>query len=192
MARHRTVTTTGIYFITVACHDWLNLLHLTNSYDQVYNWFDVLQKKGNAINGYVIMPNHLHMLLYYAANGQSLNHLVGNGKRFMAYEIVNRLQQHNEHLALERLESAVNLKDFFLGKKHEIWRDSFDVKEYWTEKFIIQKLNYIHENPCQDRWKLVRKAHHYEHNSALFYLTGNHSAYPVKDYRDSKRIENIL
>jgi len=33
------------------------------------------------------------------------------------------------------------------GKKHEVWKDSFDVKECRTEKFILQKLTYIHNNP---------------------------------------------
>ena len=29
------------------------------------------------------------------------------------------------------------------GKKHEVWKDAFDVKECRTENFIMQKLNYV-------------------------------------------------
>ena len=42
------------------------------------------------------MPNHLHALIAFRNTGQSINTIVGNGKRFMAYEIINRLEQQNE------------------------------------------------------------------------------------------------
>jgi hypothetical protein len=69
------------------------------------------------------------------------------------------------------------------GKKHEIWKDSFDVKECRTEKFVLQKLLYIHNNPCSGKWKLAESPELYLHSSALFYLSGKHSSYPVKDYK---------
>ncbi len=50
------------YFITITCLNLLPLFKLTNSYDAVYKWFDYLKSKGHYINGYVIMPNHLHVL----------------------------------------------------------------------------------------------------------------------------------
>jgi REP element-mobilizing transposase RayT len=83
MPVHKQVTNAGIYFITFTNYQWLWLLEKTKGYDLVYKWFDVLSTKQHAINGFVIMPNHLHLLLYYAGGGQSLNTIVGNGKRFM-------------------------------------------------------------------------------------------------------------
>jgi len=35
-----------------------------------------------------IMPNHMHFLLNYTGEGSSLNILIGNGKRFLAYVIL--------------------------------------------------------------------------------------------------------
>jgi REP element-mobilizing transposase RayT len=35
----------------------------TNSYDAVYKWFDYLKSKEHFIRGYVVMPNHLHVLI---------------------------------------------------------------------------------------------------------------------------------
>jgi len=53
----------------------------------VYNWFDHLKGKGHFISGYVIMPNHIHTLIAFRNTGQAINTIVGNGKRFIAYEI---------------------------------------------------------------------------------------------------------
>jgi len=38
------------------------------------------------------MPNHIHALISFKVTKQSINTIVGNGKHFMAYEIVKRLQ----------------------------------------------------------------------------------------------------
>ena len=184
MAVHTLITQPGIYFITFTCHQWIHLIEKTNGFDLVYNWFDVLSTKNHKVTGYVIMPNHLHLLLHYSGGRQSLNTIVGNGKRFIAYDIIERLGQQNEKLLLTRLQAEVKPKDKSRGKKHEVWKDSFDVKECRTEKFILQKLNYIHNNPCTGKWRLVEHPHQYLHSSALFYLNGKHKNYPVKDYRE--------
>ena len=42
------------------------------------------------------MPNHLHALIGFSNSGKNINRIVGNGKRFMAYEIVKRLQAQGE------------------------------------------------------------------------------------------------
>jgi len=130
------------------------------------------------------MPNHVHLILHFAGGSQSLNTIIGNGKRFMAYEIIERLTNQNEIALLEQLSSAVRPKDRSRGKKHQVWQDTFDVKECRTEKFILQKLHYIHNNPCSGKWRLTKEPHHYSHSSALFYLNGKSTYFRVKDYRN--------
>ncbi len=57
----------GIYFITFTCQNSLLLFEITNSYNTVYKWFDYLKNKGHYIKGYVIMPNHLNVLIDFGA-----------------------------------------------------------------------------------------------------------------------------
>ena len=64
----------------------------TNAYDAVYKWFDSLSKNNILVTGYVIMPNHLHALLHFRQMPKSLNTTIGNAKRFLAYEIIKRLE----------------------------------------------------------------------------------------------------
>jgi REP element-mobilizing transposase RayT len=189
MAIHKPVSNAGIYFITFTCYSWLPLIQLTQGYDMVYNWFDILSSKNHAVNGYVIMPNHLHMLLYYTGIGPSLNTVVGNGKRFMAYDIIKVLTEQKEDKMLKRLKLAVKPSGKKHGNKHEVWEDSFDVKECRTEEFVLQKLNYIHNNPCTGKWKLADSSIDYWHSSASFYISGKPGGYLVKDYREFLKYE---
>ena len=87
------------YFITFTCIEWLSLFDITrlslfditNSYDLAYNWFSVLKKENDAnVVAYVIMPNHLHAIVHFPEQSFNLNTIIANGKRFMAYEIINR------------------------------------------------------------------------------------------------------
>ena len=158
MPVHTKIDKPGIYFITFTCFKWLPLIELSGGHDAVYNFFTALLKQQHTVLAYVIMPNHLHLLLHYNG-GKILNTVIGNGKRFMAYELVRLLEQKGELNLLQKLQTAVKDKDRSRGKKHEVWIDGFDVKECKTS------LDYLH-------------------SSAQFYFNGKQRLFKVKDYRE--------
>jgi REP element-mobilizing transposase RayT len=183
MCIHTPVKQRGVYFITFTCFNWFPLIELTKGYDLVYNFFDVMKQSGNDVLGFVIMSNHVHLLLHYANTKQSLNTIIGNGKRFIGYDIVKRLEEKEELVLLNQMKEAVRAKDSERNKKHQVWKGTFEVKQCRTEKFILQKLNYIHNNPCSGQWSLCEKSYQYPHSSARFY-DGDKTGYRVKDYLD--------
>jgi REP element-mobilizing transposase RayT len=169
----------GIYFITFTNYKWLHLFDGTQSYDVVYKWFDWLKRHGHTVTGYVIMPNHLHVLIAYRKSGKSINTIVGNGKRFMAYDIVERLKENGCADTLQILSDGVTASDRKRGKLHEVFEPSFDIKPCRTYEFIQQKLNYIHLNPVSKKWNLVPDYLDYLHSSARFYDTGQPGVYSI-------------
>ena len=173
--------TDGTFFITITCFNWLHLFEISNAYDCVYKWFNVLKKSGHFINGYVIMPNHLHALISFVNTGKNINTIIGNGKRFLAYDIIERLQETNNDIILAKLSNAVKPSDKKRGKLHEVFEDSFDNKECFTKKFILQKLDYIHWNPCSGKWNLAACPEEYVHSSAGFYIKGMQGIFSVDD-----------
>lgn len=172
----------GIYFITFTCARWLPLFQITNGYQLVYNWFNYLTTKGNYIIGYVIMPDHVHAVIAFRQSSKSINTIIGNGKRFMAYGIVDLLKQMNRNDVLEQLSSFVNDTDRKRNKQHEVFEPSFDIKECYTTDFIQQKLDYLHLNPCRYKTLLANNPEDYLHSSAKYYLSGNAGVYAVTHY----------
>ena len=144
-----------IFYCTITCNNWMRLFEITDFYGAVYNWFNVMKKINNQVNGYVIMPNHLHVLIRVDKESVEINKLVANGKRFMAYEIVKRLKQLNRYDLLEQLANAVTEKERQKGKLHNVFEPSFDCKPCYSKKFVEQKLDYIHHNPCSGKWMLA-------------------------------------
>ena len=182
--KHKIPYAEGIYFITFTCCRWLNLIEITNSYDLVYSWFDYLKQHQHLIIGYEIMPNHIHCIIALRLSDKNINKVIGDGKRFIAYEIIIRLKALGHIGILEQLEKDVNGSDKKRGKLHEVWEDSFDWKLCNSLEMIVQKLNYMHTNPCKGKWNLVDSPVDYPHGSARFYITGEQGVYSVTNYME--------
>ena len=171
----------GTFFITFTCYQWMSLIDKANGYDLVYKWFDYLKSQGHFINAFVVMPNHVHAVISFIETGQSINSIIGNGKRFMAYDIIKRLKENNELALLSSLADAVEKKRKSNNKKHEIWELSFDWKHCSNDKFTQQKIDYTHINPCKGKWDLCEVPEQYHHSSARYYLTGVQGIYEVSN-----------
>lgn len=101
-----------IYFITFTILGWKNVFINDKYCDLVYKFFDYLKTKyGNGIYGYVIMPNHVHMLIKITDKSQKIKTLIMNAKRFMAYGIIALLKEDNNQELLNYFASAARVND---------------------------------------------------------------------------------
>ncbi|MDA0196911.1 MAG: transposase [Bacteroidetes bacterium] len=112
----------SLYFCTFTCFRWLNLFEKTDAYHTVYKWFGYLKETKNInIAAYVIMPNHVHILLNFPIPNFNLNTIIGNGKRFIAYEIIKELKRRNDVKVLNILPKGVTPNEREKGQKHRVF-----------------------------------------------------------------------
>jgi REP element-mobilizing transposase RayT len=173
-----------VYFCTVTCFKWLPLIEEANAYKSVYRWFSFLKHDGCKLLGYVIMPNHFHVLLYPTHTGTSINQLIGDCKRFMAYDIVHSLKTQQKDELLRILQKAVPINERKKGKLHQVFKPSFDARACYDEKMVEDKLDYIHHNPVRGKWMLTPDWAIYPHSSAAFYERGLTSDFEIVHYKD--------
>ena len=119
------------------------------------------------------MPNHLHAIISFSTTEKPINTIIGNGKRFMAYEIVKRIKKLELEETLFSMRSMVHKTDKNRGKKHEVFEPSFDWKLLESDNFIEQKLHYIHTNPIRGKNQLYVNIEEYKHSSAQQYATNS-------------------
>jgi putative transposase len=177
----------AFYYFTITCFNWISLFEITNLYENIYEWFDILKKRRVLVNAYVLMPNHMHGVVYCAGISKPVNTILGTGKRFMAYEIVNILEKQRNTALLGKMQNNISELEHVKGYKHKVFESSMDIKEIESEKFMIQKVNYIHRNPVSGKWKLANDYRLFEYSSAGFYepAEGNiYKGYPVTHYID--------
>ena len=178
-------TSEKTWFITFTCYKWIPLFEITNSYDLVYNWFKLIKEKYSIdTTAFVIMPNHVHAILHLN-NSQNLNKVMSNGKRFLAYEIIERLKSQNQKQVVLKLSTACTAVEKSKGQLHKVFKPSFDAKPILTDHFLHQKLAYIHHNPTTGKWNLAKDFTAYEHSSASFYeMNLVHKKVALKHYLD--------
>ncbi len=172
----------AVYFGTFTCYRWIPLIHATNAYDAFYNWMHVAHEKGYRFLGYAIMPNHAHFLIRVPESG-AINTMLGNGKRFIAYEIIKKLEQAGRVDLLEQLQAGVRKSDAMRGQQHRVFETSTDLIECFSAKMIEQKLRYIHANPVSKKWSLADDAVEYPHSSFAFYVRGETRGAPLTPYQ---------
>ncbi len=171
----------GVYFCTFTCWGWLPLIQRADAYEAVYRWMWIAHRKGCRLVGHVIMPNHVHLLVR-VPRGTSINVLLANAKRFMAYELVARLERMGDRATLDALRADVRASDHARGQRHRVFRTSSDIRECTDEEMLTQKLDYIHANPVSGKWSLVEDAMDYPHSSFGFYERGDRSPAPIEHY----------
>jgi len=57
-------------------------------------------------------------------------------------------------------------------RDYQVWERKSLSTDLFTEEVFLQKLNYIHNNPVQQKWKLAQLPEEYNFSSAKFYETG--------------------
>ena len=90
---------------------------------------------------------------------------------------MKRLQESGNKEMLTKLSQSVIASDLERGKKHQVFERSFDCKLITTKHFFLEKLNYIHNNPCSGVWSLVKSPVEYKHSSARYYINGEEGEY---------------
>jgi putative transposase len=168
-----------VYFWTDTIKEWRSLLEGDQFKETIMEcWRDLVKRKKIVIYGFVIMPNHLHLIWeMLEMNGKEMPHASFN--KFTSHQFLDNLRLNSRsHLLFDYLEFNSN------ERKHRFWqRDPLAVKLY-TRKVMEQKLGYIHLNPLQEKWALAVRPGDYRWSSARFYETGEDEFKIITHYGD--------
>jgi len=124
----------------------------------------LVQNKRAEVYSFVIMQNYIH-IIWQIAEGHKRENVQRDFMKYTAQRIKQDLTANNKTL-LE--EFRVNAKD----RTYQIWERNPLSIDIYSEKVMFQKLNYIHQNPVQEKWCLSNEAEGYRYSSAQFYQNG--------------------
>ncbi|MBI4829838.1 MAG: transposase, partial [Nitrospinae bacterium] len=160
------------YFITSTVNKWIYLFHRPPLAEIILEALAHRISEGDInLRAYVIMPNHLHMILTLR-DGLALSDLLRDFHKFTAKQVIETLGNWNAPL-LEKF--ATNSRD----RKRLIWRKTHSPKLVVSWDFFSQKLEYIHNNPVVKKWRLCERPELYPFSSAGDYLTGRSGPLPI-------------
>ena len=157
------------HFITFTVVDWIDVFTRQTYRDIVIESLDYcIKNKGMILFGYVIMGNHIHMIIQ--SQEAQLSDLIRDFKKFTAKSILEKIQNSPEsrrEWMLERFKLAT--ESHSRNKNYQLWQYGNHPEEVYSNKFMWTKLEYIHLNPV--RAGIVEKASHYVYSSASNYVS---------------------
>jgi len=156
------------YFLTLTVVDWIDVFARKNHRDAIIESLSYCQKeKGLVVFAYVIMTNHIHLMVN-TNEPFLLKDTIRDFKKFTAKKILNQIQNEPE----SRREWMLKLfsDKAASSEKHtnfKFWQEGNHAIELFSEKFVWDKINYIHMNPV--RAGFVKEPHEWLYSSAPNY-----------------------
>ncbi len=164
-------------FFTATIKDWILLLR-NDKYKMIVidSLSFLVKQKRIKVYGFVIMPNHIH-LIWQIREGHTKQNVQRDFLKFTAQQIRFDLIEKYP-MVLKKFE--VNLRD----RKYQFWQNRPLSVELYSENVLEQKLDYIHNNPIQERWNLCTYPEKYEYSSAEFYYCNTTKWDFLSHYKD--------
>jgi putative transposase len=133
------------YFVTVRTFGCRSVFHEAVNAATVVDVIESMRRSvGFKKYGYVVLPDHYHVLLGGGPDSRSVADVILG---------INRAVER----FIERLDTG-----------QPLWDDESDVLVLYTPRARLEKLNYIHHKPVV--CGIVEKAEDYEFSSARFYF----------------------
>ena len=120
-------------------------------------------KQSYRLLGFVIMPDHVHLLIWpYGAI--PVGDMMRDLKRFTSGRITRQAEVEGKREWLGAFRAAGEKTE---RAEYKVWQDDYWDKNIYSERMLIEKLNYIHNNPVCNG--LVSKAVDYPYSSCRNY-----------------------
>src|SRR5690606_15972779 len=154
-----------LYFSTATITRWQMLLKPDKYKNIIIDSLSFLVNKNKIqVYGFVIMPNHIHIIWeLLALNGKEMPH--ASFFKYTSHVIQKDLKKHHP-MVLKRFSIISESRDY------QFWQSNTLSIELKSAKMIYQKLDYIHNNPCKGKWMLANSPIDYPFSSAVFYELG--------------------
>ena len=156
------------YFVTITIVGWIDIFTRLNQKRVLINSLKYCQKnKGLEIYAYCIMSSHLHMLCK-APENKKLSDILRDFKKHTSKKIIETIINFPESRREWMLAVFENACSHLKRKqKFKVWQNGYHAEIVYSNKFIKQKINYIHDNPVIE--KIVALPEDYIFSSARNY-----------------------
>jgi putative transposase len=131
-----------LHFITTSCYQRRPLLHSRRSRDLFLQVLEQARRRYHfVVIGYVVMPEHVHLLLGEPERGNA-SLVMQAVKQGFARRVLRSTSDRRQTKLAGNVEFADGLSD-------HVWQRRFYDFVVFTEKKRVEKLRYMHRNPVK-------------------------------------------
>jgi putative transposase len=170
MERYRFHSEAAVYFVTFSVVQWLPVFVFEESCKIVTDSFNFCHhRKGLRINAYVVMPTHLHAILFHESfRADLLIQVVTDFRKFTGRQLSDLCDRKLPQCFAKTLKSEAGD-----DRERKFWQTSRHPVAIENEPFWRTKFDYLHLNPC--RKGLVHRAVDWRFSSASHWIESDWS-----------------
>jgi REP element-mobilizing transposase RayT len=174
--RYRIVKDVGVYYMTFSVVQWLPVFIDEAACKIVTDSLNFCaQGKFMAINAYVIMPTHLHMILFDVDfNSERLKHTLDDMRKFTGRRLLDHSADHLPECFTEEFRRQAGE-----DRRRRFWQPTQHPVGIFSEGFWKQKMDYLHQNPC--RKGLVLRPEDWRFSSAWYWSAREENAVQLSE-----------
>ena len=169
--KYKTENNNEKYFVTFTVVYWIDIFTRKDYKLIIVDSLNYcIKNKGLNVYGWVIMSNHVHLIIS-AKENHVLSHIIRDFKKYTSKKIVERIQEIGEsrrEWLLDKL--SFEARRTGRAENYKLWQDSNHAICLEKTDWFLTRLNYIHQNPV--RQMIVEKPHEYIFSSAIDYSDG--------------------
>jgi putative transposase len=131
--------TRHLHFITCSCYHrqpWLGSALRRDLFLRVFE--QVRQRYGCVVVGYVVMPEHIHLLISEPEKGDP-SKVMQSLKQGFARRLLRQVRRRG----------TAAQQELFGQRIEHVWQHRFYDFNVWSKRKRIEKLRYMHRNPVQ-------------------------------------------
>jgi REP element-mobilizing transposase RayT len=169
---------TNTYFFTATINKWQQLLSTDERKQIILNSLKFMCDDNRIVlHAFIIMPNHIHLVLSIQEN-ESKKSIQLSLLKFTAQFLIKYLIHEDQYDELSNYQTSLKDRIYNIWKRRPKW--------IHIDNTIIleQKIDYVHNNPLQEKWQLVSAPELYEWSSASFYICEDKKFSFITDFRD--------
>ena len=165
------------YHITATLTEWLPLLRQDDIRRAVCHEIKLAMGRfGVSLNAFVIMPDHLHLVVAVMEDEQ-IHQFLKCWRGRSARHIIDMLIRQSDLGSL-----AVMARHANGGCRYAAWKEQARAQSLPSKTMLLQRIEYVHANPV--RAGLVELVSDWEHSSWNWYDSGKRVELPVTPPED--------
>jgi len=164
-SRYRILERDFAHFITGTTVAWLPIFTTAARCDILVHAFEYCrQHKALKLHAWVILDTHFHAIVA----APDLARLLADLKRHTARRIIEQLEAERCDWLLHQLRHQRSAHK--TESQHQVWQEGSHPQAILSDKMMLQKLEYLHNNPVKRG--LVASPAHWRYSSAHEWLGG--------------------
>jgi putative transposase len=153
----------SIYFVTSTIIEHIPIFLNENMFRIIIDSLVHCQtEKGLKIFAYVVMDNHIHLIV----SNPKLSDVLRDFKRHTARKIISLVQSNSSNWLSYQFE--FRKKKYKDKSNYQVWQEGFHPQQILNSDMFIQKIEYIHYNPVKRGF--VDMPEHWKYSSARNFI----------------------